>query len=51
MEVAVHQVKAFETALGTWAQKHLGDRGEAIAINGKGFRGIHGEELPGVRLK
>ena len=43
-------VKAFETALGTWAQKHLEDRGEAIAIDGKGLRGIHGEELPGVRL-
>ena len=43
-------VKALETALGTWAQKHVGDRGEAIAIDGKGLRGIHGEELPGVRL-
>ena len=43
-------VVAFEAALRTWAQSHLGDRGEAIAIDGKGLRGIHGEELPGVRL-
>jgi hypothetical protein len=41
---------AFETALKNWAQGQLGDRKEAIAIDGKGLRGIHGEELPGVRL-
>lgn len=41
---------AFEAALGRWARGTLGDRGEAIAIDGKGLRGIHGEELPGVRL-
>jgi hypothetical protein len=41
---------AFETALKDWAQGQLGDRKEAIAIDGKGLRGIHGEELPGVRL-
>ena len=41
---------AFEAAVGRWAQETLGDRGEAIAIDGKGLRGIHGEELPGVRL-
>jgi hypothetical protein len=59
-------VVAFEAALGDWAQAYLGERGEAIAIplcgigpssdsngraiDGKGLRGIHGEELPGVRL-
>jgi hypothetical protein len=43
-------VAAFEGALQDWAQPNLGDRGEAIAIDGKGLRGIHGEELPGVRL-
>lgn len=43
-------VGAFEAALGGWAQRTLGDRGEAIAIDGKGLRGIHGEELPGVRV-
>jgi hypothetical protein len=40
---------AFEAALSQWAQANLGDE-EAIAIDGKGLRGIHGEELPGVRL-
>ena len=42
--------EAFEEALGRWAQKNLADRKEMIAIDGKGLRGIHGEELPGVRL-
>jgi hypothetical protein len=41
--------EAFEAALSTWARANLGDE-EAIAIDGKGLRGIHGEELPGVRL-
>jgi hypothetical protein len=40
---------AFEAALSTWARANLGDE-EAIAIDGKGLRGIHGEELAGVRL-
>jgi DDE_Tnp_1-associated len=43
-------VEAFEAALATWAQAALGGRGEAIAIDGKALRGIHGEQLPGVRL-
>ncbi len=41
---------AFEAALTTWACGNLGDRAEAIAIDGKGLRGIHGEERAGVRL-
>lgn len=41
---------AFEAALRDWAQEGLGDRAEAIAIDGKSLRGIHGEELPGVHL-
>lgn len=41
---------AFERALSGWAQANLGDEEEAIAIDGKALRGIHGEELPGVRL-
>ncbi len=41
---------AFEGALSQWARANLGDDEEAIAIDGKGLRGIHGEELPGVRL-
>ena len=42
--------EAFEAALRDWAQETLGDRKEAIAIDGKSLRGIHGEELPGVHL-
>jgi hypothetical protein len=43
-------VEAFEAALRRWAQEELDQAGGAIAIDGKGLRGIHGEELPGVRL-
>ena len=44
-------VDAFEAALGRWAQESLGESEEAaIAIDGKALRGIHGGELPGVRL-
>lgn len=43
-------VAAFEAAVGAWAVEQLGDQREAIAIDGKALRGIHGEELPGVRL-
>jgi len=42
-------VEAFEAALKDWAQRNIGEE-EAIAIDGKGLRGIHGEELPGVRF-
>ncbi len=42
--------EAFEAALRDWAQEGLGGREEAIAIDGKSLRGIHGEELPGVHL-
>jgi hypothetical protein len=41
---------AFEAALAAWTQAERGDRPGAIAIDGKALRGIHGEELPGVRL-
>jgi hypothetical protein len=40
---------AFEAALAGWAQQGLG-AGVVIAVDGKALRGIHGEELPGVRL-
>jgi len=47
-------VEVFEAVLTQWAQAALGDRGkgegQAIAIDGKALRGIHGEQLPGVRL-
>ena len=42
--------EAFEEALSRWSQGVLGDGEEAIAIDGKSLRGIHGEELPGVRV-
>ncbi|MDP9071138.1 MAG: hypothetical protein M3N68_07610 [Actinomycetota bacterium] len=32
-----------------WARANLGDDEAAIAIDGKGLRGSHGEEVPGVR--
>lgn len=42
-------VEAFERVLSQWAQEQC--EGElVIAIDGKGLRGIHGEQLPGVRL-
>ena len=42
---------AFETAVARWSQQCLGaqDR-QAVAVDGKALRGIHGGELPGVRL-
>ena len=41
---------AFESALGRWAQECLGEGDATIGIDGKALRGIHGRELPGVRL-
>lgn len=42
---------AFERVLGEWFESRLETtQQEAIAIDGKALRGIHGEELPGVRL-
>lgn len=47
-------VERFETLLAQWAQTALGERGPvegaALAIDGKALRGVHGEQLPGVRL-
>ena len=44
-------VAAFEAAVARWGQQHPGaeDR-QAVAVDSKALRGIHGEELPGVRL-
>ena len=41
---------AFESALGRWAQECLGEGESTITTDGKALRGIHGRELPGVRL-
>ena len=43
-------VDAFEAAMQQWAEGILGEQQTSIAIDGKALRGIHGEELPGVRL-
>ncbi len=43
-------VSSFEVALQSWAQANLDEEEEAISIDGKGLKGIHGEKLPGVRL-
>ena len=52
----LHQVfsrldrEAFELLLGQWLGERGLEAGEALAIDGKQLRGIHGEQLPGVRL-
>ncbi len=47
---AALDASAFEAALARWIQSHLPPNALAIAVDGKQLRGIHGEELPGVRL-
>jgi uncharacterized protein YoaH (UPF0181 family) len=42
--------EAFERVVGQWLQEQGLISGEALAIDGKQLRGIHGEEIPGVRL-
>ena len=52
----LHQVfsrldrEAFELLLGQWLKERGQGAGEALAIDGKRLRGIHGEQLPGVHL-
>jgi hypothetical protein len=41
---------AFERVLGQWFAEQGLQAEEAIAIDGKTLRGIHGEEVPGVHL-
>ena len=43
-------LEAFEGALSRWANEALREGDQAVAIDGKAMRGIHGEEIPGVRL-
>lgn len=40
----------FELALGSWLQQRDLKVTEAVAVDGKTLRGIHGEQLPGVHL-
>ena len=42
--------EAFEQALGGWLQERGMKSVEAVAVDGKTLRGIHGEQLPGVHL-
>ena len=39
--------EAFEGVLGQWLQERGLSEGEAVAIDGKRLRGIHGDQLPG----
>jgi hypothetical protein len=41
---------AFEAALGRWLAAHGVRPGEALAVDGKTLRGIHGDAVPGVHL-
>ncbi len=41
---------AFEKALGKWPQERGLQDGEAVAIDGKRLRGLHGRQLPGAHL-
>jgi hypothetical protein len=43
-------VAAFERELQAWAAETLDSRTQQVVLDGKALRGIHGEELPGVRL-
>lgn len=44
------EVARFEAELQTWAAQTLDARTHQLVLDGKALRGIHGEELPGVRL-
>jgi hypothetical protein len=43
-------VAAFEAELQRWAAQMLDARTQHVVVDGKALPGIHGEELPGVRL-
>jgi hypothetical protein len=43
-------VPAFEQALAGWIAAQGVPAGEALALDGKSIRGLHGERLPGVHL-
>ena len=43
-------VDEFERILGEWMRDSGLAEGEALAVDGKSLRGIHGEEIPGVHL-
>ena len=41
---------SFESVLGEWIESRLGTGEEAIAVDGKALRGIHGDQTPAARL-
>ena len=43
-------VAAFEAVLGEWLSNSGVEPGEALSLDGKTLRGIHGEGVPGVHL-
>jgi hypothetical protein len=43
-------VPAFEAVLQEWATQALGRTERHLVLDGKALRGIHGDEVPGVRL-
>jgi hypothetical protein len=43
-------VAGFEAALQAWATAVLGPTHRQLVLDGKALRGLHGEELPGIRL-
>lgn len=43
-------VPAFEAVLQEWATQALGQTERHLVLDGKALRGIHGDEVPGVRL-
>jgi len=43
-------VGAFERAVGAWLAQTGVEADEALALDGKALRGIHGEQVPGVHL-
>ena len=44
------EAERFEAKLQAWAALTLDGRTRQLVLNGKALRGLHGEELPGVRL-
>ena len=44
------EVVGFEAALQAWAVAALAPTDRPLVLDGKALRGIHGEELPGIRL-
>lgn len=41
---------AFEAVLGAWVRAQGLSAGEGVALDGKAWRSIHGEQIPGVHL-